>query len=71
MIAVRAFLHCNLNVQAGGFGIVYTGVDKQEAIAILELFGVKDNKDKLKQLEKISFLSSEACKILNSRNRKK
>jgi hypothetical protein len=68
MVAVKAFMMCDLRFQAG-MSVIYTGIDKSECMTILREMGFK-GEELLEHMLKAMILSSKASELLNNRAKK-
>lgn len=69
MLAVQVFTLLDLSVIAGMGGAFYGPINKTEALGVVKTF-TKDDKIIRDTLIRLKIMESEACKILNQRQKR-
>ena len=69
LLTVQVFTLLDLKVDVTMGGAIYSGTNKSEALAVVKTF-TKDDKIIRDTLVRLKIIESEACKILNQRQKR-
>ena len=69
LLTVQVFTLLDLKVDVTMGGVIYGGTNKSEALAVVKTF-TKDDKIIRDTLVRLKIIESEACKILNQRQKR-